>query len=254
MRWDPHQYTRFADERARAFHELVARIGAEAPRRVVDLGCGPGGLTAGLAQRWPDAEVLGVDSSPDMIERAQQYATPRLQFEVGDLATYSPDADVVVSNAALQWVPGHDELLRGWLATLPVGAWVAWQVPDNLDEPSHALMREVAADPRWRDQLEHVRRAPVPTAEAYARLILEAGWDADVWRTAYVHVLTGEDPVLEWVRGTGLRPYLQALDPDEAAEFEAAYAARLRAAYPLVAGRTLLAYPRTFAVAHRPVR
>jgi trans-aconitate 2-methyltransferase len=151
-------------------------------------------------------------------------------------------------------VPDHERLLRRWFAVLPPGAWVAWQVPDNLDEPSHALMREVAADGRWRDALAHVHRAPVPAPEDYARLVLDAGWQADVWRTTYVHVLAGDDPVLDWVRGTGLRPYLQALGPDDAVEFEAAYAARLRAAYPPASGRTLLRFPRTFAVAHRPSR
>lgn len=252
MRWDPLAYASFTDERSRPFYELVARIGAEHPRRVVDLGCGPGNLTAALAQRWPDAEIVGIDSSPEMIERARQQAGPRVRFELGDAGSWVPEADVVVSNAALQWLPGHDAVVRGWLATLPAGAWVAWQVPDNLDEPSHALMREVATDPRWRDALADIHRAPVPSPQAYARLILDAGWRADVWRTSYVHVLSGEDPVLEWVRGTGLRPYLQALDPDDATAFEAEYAARLRRAYPAVAGRTLLPFPRTFAVAHRP--
>lgn len=253
MQWDPVAYRRFADERSRPFRELVGRIDATAPRRVVDLGCGAGTMTALLAQRWPDSEVEGVDSSPEMV--AAGLDVPGISVRLGEITDWEPDddVDVLVSNAALQWVPGHERLLRRWLAALPTGAWVAWQVPDNLDEPSHTLMREVADDPRWRAALRDTVRAPVPTPEAYAALILDAGWEADVWRTAYVHVLAGTDPVLEWVRGTGLRPYLQALDPADAAEFEQEYAARTRAAYPPVGGRTLLRFPRTFAVAHLPL-
>lgn len=255
MRWDPAQYGKFTDERGRPFMDLVARIEADAPRRVVDLGCGPGNLTALLAQRWPGAAVEGIDSSPEMIESAA--AVPGASFRVGDIESWqpSPDTDVVISNAAFQWVPSHRSLLRSWAAALPSGAWLAWQVPGNFDQPSHALMRALAASPRWAPQLGGVLRHgnPVDPASEYAAMLLDLGWAVDAWETTYVHVLSGPDPVLEWVRGTGLRPALSALPDDaERAEFEAAYAAALRTAYPPCPdGRTLLPFRRIFCVGRK---
>jgi trans-aconitate 2-methyltransferase len=253
MRWDPAQYGRYAGERGRPFVDLVARVGATSPRRVVDLGCGSGELTALLADRWPDATVTGIDSSPEMIAAASP--GPRLTFEVGDLVDFEPSGvDVVVSNAALQWVPEHRALLPKWAAALPPGAWLAFQVPGNFDAPSHALMRELAESPRWAPQLEGVLRHgdAVATPAAYAELLLAAGLDVDVWETTYLHVLAGENPVLQWVRGTGLRPILGALPADEAAEFEATYARQLRAAYPATEAGTIFPFRRIFAVASRP--
>ncbi|HEY3712915.1 MAG TPA: trans-aconitate 2-methyltransferase [Jatrophihabitantaceae bacterium] len=254
MRWDPQQYGKFASERDRPFLDLTARVGASAPRRVVDLGCGPGSLTGLLAARWPSAVVEGIDSSPEMIASA---AAERVTFRVGDIADWqpAPDTDVVVSNAAFQWVPSHRSLLRSWAAALPSGAWLAWQVPGNFDSPSHALMRSVASSPRWKAQLGDVLRHddPVDTPSQYSALLLDAGWQADAWETTYVHVLPGADPVLEWVRGTGLRPVLAALiDPTERAEFEASFASELRAAYPAGAHGTLFPFRRIFCVGHKP--
>jgi trans-aconitate 2-methyltransferase len=253
MQWDPEQYGKFAGERDRPFLDLVSRVAASAPRWVVDLGCGPGALTGLLAQRWPDASVEGIDSSPEMIAAA---SVPGVTFSVGDIASWgpSPDTDIVVSNAAFQWVPTHRSLLRDWAAALPSGAWLAWQVPGNFDSPSHALMRSLAESPRWKDQLHGVLRHddPVDSPSAYATLLLDVGWDADAWETTYVHVLRGPDPVLEWVRGTGLRPILAVLTDAERAEFEASYAALLREAYPAGRTGTLFPFRRIFCVGHKP--
>lgn len=255
MRWDPSQYARYADERGRPFADLLGRIDAPAPRRVIDLGCGPGTLTAGLAERWPDAVIEGVDSSAEMIASAAPLTTGRLSFRLGDVADFAVprDADVVLSNATLQWVPGHRELLTRWAAELPAGGWLAFQVPGNFDSPSHVLMRTLADSPRWAGRLGGVLRHDDAVAEPgeYADLLLAAGLQVDVWETTYVHVLNGEDPVLEWVRGTGLRPVLAALPDADAAEFSAEYGAELRAAYPAGPSGTLFPFRRIFAVAHR---
>jgi trans-aconitate 2-methyltransferase len=253
MHWDPEQYGRFARERDRPFLDLVARVGASAPARVVDLGCGPGALTGLLAQRWPNASVDGIDSSPEMIAAA---SASGVTFRVGDIESWrpSPDTDVVVSNAAFQWVPTHRSLLRDWAAALPSGGWLAWQVPGNFDSPSHALMRSLAESPRWKDRLGGVLRHedPVDSPSAYAALLLDLGWDADAWETTYVHVLPGTHPVLEWVRGTGLRPVLAVLSAEERAEFEASFAALLRDAYPPGPAGTLFPFRRIFCVGHKP--
>lgn len=254
VHWDPEQYARYADERGRPFLDLLARVGASAPRRVVDLGCGPGPLTALLAERWPDAAVEGIDSSAEMIASAAALGS-RVGFRVGDAADWvmPADTDVLVSNATLQWVPEHRTLVPRWASALPPGGWLAFQVPDNFDSPSHVLMRTLAESPRWRSSLDGVLRHhdAVASAAEYADLLLGAGLAADVWETTYVHVLTGADPVLEWVRGTGLRPVLAALPDDERAEFEATYAAALREAYPPTPHGTLFGFRRIFAVGHR---
>jgi trans-aconitate 2-methyltransferase len=252
MRWDPVQYGRYDDERGRPFFELTARIGAEAPRTVVDLGCGAGELTATLAARWPQASVRGLDSSPEMIARAPQGAA--VHYEVAAAEDFVADGvDVLVSNAALQWVPTHRELLVRWAGELAPGGWLAFQVPANFGAPSHALMRELADSPRWRDQLHGVLRGAESTDPplAYLELLSGQGMVVDAWQTEYVHVLAGEDPVLEWVRGTGLRPVLDALSPADAARFSDEYGARLREAYPQRDHRTAFPFLRTFVVAHR---
>ncbi len=258
VRWNPERYLQRADERGRPFHDLVNRIGVDEPRRVVDLGCGPGNQTAVLAERWPDAQVLGIDSSPDMIEAAGAEVgpmRPNLAFEVGDIADWQPDAatDVVVSNAALQWVPGHDDVIRTWTAALSPGAWLAFQVPGNFGAPSHRLMRELATSPRWADQLAGSLAVhdEVLEPDGYANLLLDCGWRPDAWETTYLHLLEGPDPVLGWVRGTGLRPILAALSPSDTEEFEAEYARQLREVYPPRAQGTVFPFRRIFCVAHR---
>ena len=252
--WDPKQYARFGDHRGHPYLDLLARIGADAPRRVVDLGCGPGNLTALCRQRWPAAHIVGLDSSPDMIEQAREI--PGVRWELGDVSEWrpTPQDDVVLANAVLQWLPEHRELLRRWTSELAPGSWLAWQVPGNFDSPSHTLMRELAASPRWSAQLDGVLRHdhPVDDPIDYARLLQSGGWVADAWETTYVQVLTGPDPVLEWVRGTGLRPVLQALGPADAAAFETEYAAAVRQAYPPTPAGTLFPFRRIFAVGVKP--
>lgn len=254
MRWDPAQYERFAGPRARPFVDLVSRIETDSPRHVVDLGCGPGALTALLAARWPAAIVEGIDSSAEMIEAARALDTS-VSFSVGDVTSWTmpADADVIISNAVLQWVPDHQDLIAAWAAALPSGGWLGFQVPGNFAEPAHATMRELAGSARWATSLSGVLRHHDAVSEpsSYAQLLLDAGLEVDVWETTYLHVLPGADPVLEWLRGTGLRPVLAALSPTDGAEFSAELASRLREAYPPGEHGTLFPFRRIFAVAHR---
>jgi trans-aconitate 2-methyltransferase len=251
MQWDPAQYGRFAEERGRPFLDLVSRVGASGPRRVVDLGCGPGSYTALLADRWPTATVEGIDSSPEMIAAAP--AGERLTFRIGDVVDWDPSGvDVIISNATLQWVPTHRALVSAWAAALPSGGWLAFQVPGNFDSFSHVLMRSLAESQRWASSLRGIlRHEVVGPPEEYAQLLLAAGLRADVWETTYVHVLSGADPVLEWLRGTGLRPIMQALPPASYALFEEEFAAQLRQAYPPTPRGTLFPFRRIFAVGSR---
>jgi len=256
VRWDPDVYNRYADERGRPFVELLSRVRVESATSVVDLGCGPGNLTAMLAERWPDADIVGVDSSADMVLSAKEYASDRLRFVEGDLATWRPDGpvDVVVANAALHWVPGHVDLLAEFARWLRPGGALAFQVPDNFTEPSHTLLYELRVSPRWRDRLGEGadRTAGVERPERYLRALVEADLQPDVWQTEYLHVLPGEDAVLNWVRGTALRPVLSILDAGaEQEEFVASYAEALRAAYPRHEFGTVFPFRRTFAVAQK---
>ena len=256
--WDPAGYLRYAGERARPFADLLARVDAGSPRVVIDLGCGEGALTASLAQRWPQARVTGVDSSPEMLAAAVAHAVPgRVAFALGDVQDWEPEepVDVLVSNAMLHWVPGHDRLLARWARQLAPGGWLAVQVPGNFRAPTHALLAELCRAPRWADRVAEAAPRPDAVLEpaGYLDVLTAAGLTADVWETTYLHVLSGEDPVLGWVRSTVLRPVLARLDNAEAAELTAAYAAALRQAYPpRPDGTTLLPFRRVFSVGSRP--
>jgi trans-aconitate 2-methyltransferase len=252
--WNPATYLAFATERSRPFLDLVDRVRPEAPPEVVvDLGCGPGVLTAGLAERWPTADVLGIDSSPEMIEKAQDFAGPRVHFRVQDLGNWQRDrpADVIVSNATLQWVPGHRELLPQLVEALSPAGWLAFQVPGNFAEPSHRLLYELAADPRFAPFTWDVEQPAAFDAASYLDDLSALGCRVDAWETTYLHLLTGPDPVFRWISGTGARPVLQALPAELLVEFESEYQAELRDAYPGHQYGTVLPYRRVFVVAQR---
>ncbi|MFI7275874.1 trans-aconitate 2-methyltransferase [Streptomyces sp. NPDC049879] len=267
VEWNPAQYQRHSGHRTRPLYELLARVpplrpAAGAGPRVADLGCGPGKPSLVVAEHLPAARITGYDNSPAMLAEARAYAGPlagggSLDFAHADLATWRPDGtfDLIVSNAALQWVPGHVDRFPDWTAALAPHGVLAFQVPGNFDAPSHVLLRELCASPRWRDRLGGVLRHPDAThsAAAYFDALAALGCDVDAWETTYLHVLPGEDPVLDWVKGTGLRPVLTALDDDRAERdaFLAEYRDALRAAYPAGPHGTVFPFRRIFAVARR---
>lgn len=264
MTWDPQQYALFASHRGRPFADLVARVGATAPRVVVDLGCGDGPLTLGLARRWPEARIVGVDSSAEMLATARAHdAAGRVEWVQARAEEWSPaelgaPVDVLVSNATLQWVRGHLDLIPGWVEQLAPSGWFAIQVPNNFDAPSHALMRAVAArQPRADELLPRLERAlGVAAPQDYLAALETLGLESDVWVTEYQHVLdpagAQRSPVLEWVRATGLRPVLDVLTgEDERAAFLDDYTTALDAAYPRRPWGVVLGFSRIFAVGHR---
>lgn len=249
--WDPDRYLRFDDARTRPARDLLAGIDHHEPVAVVDVGCGPGNSTALLVQRWPAARVIGVDSSVEMLDRART-AVPSAEFVHADLTSWTPPeaVDVVYSNATLQWVTGHGEVFDHLLAWLSPAGTLATQMPTNYDQPSHTEMRRLASSPRWADRLSGVlRQRPVASPAEYHRLLSAPGRDVAIWTTEYLHVLTGPDPVVSWVRGTGLRPVLDRLDGRERDEFLADYSESMRRSYPPEAdGTTLFPFRRIFIV------
>jgi trans-aconitate 2-methyltransferase len=243
--WDPAVYRRFGAERSRPFFDLVGRVGAESPRAVVDLGCGPGELTRTLAERWPEARVVGLDSSPEMIAKAAAGPGP-VEFRLTGIGDWQPDpdTDVVVTNAALQWVPGHQEMLARWARELPSGAWLAMQVPGNFDSPGHRAARELSP--------VALRADPVSDAAGYAEILTAAGATVDAWETTYLHLLPADGPdhpVLRWMEGTALRPVRAALDDDAWAVFRAELATRIIADHPVRHGLVAFPFRRIFVVA-----
>jgi trans-aconitate 2-methyltransferase len=263
--WDAAQYLRFDGERSRPFFDLIARIGTDKPAYAVDLGCGPGHLTEVLAERWPGARVAGVDNSPEMIEAARarvhpasgpghpERIVPPVTFTLADIREWTPEQapDVMVSNAVLQWVPDHDPLVLRWAGQLARGGWLAFQLPGNFDSPSHVIVKELAESPRWRGLLagaELNRQAGSPGH--YMQLLAREGYEIDAWETTYQHVLRGENPVLEWTRGTTLRPVLALLDEEQAADFAEEYGRRVREAYRRYPFGVIFPFRRVFVVLH----
>jgi len=249
--WDPRTYLAFASERTRPAAELLARIPSEYPRRVADLGCGPGNSTALLASRWPNASIEGVDPSEAMLEQARA-SSVRAHWVNADVATWMPErpCDILFSNATFQWLDQHDVLLPRLMNQLEKAGVFAFQVPRNFDAPSHVLMRETAQHGPWAGSLSRVRRMGVLSPEQYYDLLSPHARQLDIWETEYLHVLEGEDPVFRWVSGTGLRPYADALEGQQREAFLAAYRERLRQAYPRRSnGTTLFPFRRLFVVA-----
>jgi trans-aconitate 2-methyltransferase len=268
--WDPAQYRRHAGHRTRPLHDLLARVPdlPSAAPRIADLGCGPGAPTAELARRWPRAHVTGYDNSPAMLAEAAAYAGPTpeggsVDFTEADLADWRPEGtfDLLFSNAALQWVlpgggrsPGHEQVFPAWVEALPPGGVLAFQVPGNFSAPSHTLLHDLRNGPRWRGRVgAPARSAAVLEPAGYLAALAPLGCEVDAWETTYLHVLQGEDPVLDWTLGTALRPVLTALadDPEARDAFLAEYRDALRAAYPPAAHGTVFPFRRLFVVAVR---
>ena len=252
MAWNPDVYLAFADHRGRPFFDLTARVRAEAPRRVVDLGCGPGNLTATLAQRWPDAVLEAVDSSEEMVAAARERG---IDAVVGDIDTWvpKPDTDVVVSNAALQWLPAHKAVVTRWAGELAAGAWIAFQVPNNTELPSHRAIREVAGHAEFAGSLLDMpwrQGNSVEPPENYAAALTDAGCVVDAWETTYVHQLTGDTPVLDWITGTALTQVKSRLSAQAWEDYRQALIPVLADAYPMRAdGTTFYPFRRIFVVA-----
>ena len=255
--WDAAQYTRFEAERNRPIQDLIAQLPAGGMQRIVDIGCGPGNSTELLIARWHDAHVSGFDNSPEMIAAARE-RLPGVEFEVADVGTWragTPAPDLLFSNAVFQWVPDHERVLPALLRQLAPGGRLAVQMPDNLQEPAHRLMREVAGAGPWADRLagiERLRDTPHP-ADWYFRVLREAGASVDIWRTTYHHQLAGGmRAVVEWFKGSALRPFLKPLSEPEQAGYLERYEQALAGVYPLLAdGTVLLPFPRLFFIARR---
>jgi trans-aconitate 2-methyltransferase len=253
--WSARQYLKFEDERTRPPRDLLAQVPLKFARCVIDLGCGPGNSTELLLERFPQAQVIGVDSSPDMLRQARE-RLPNCEFAHADLADWSPPerSDLLFGNAVFQWVPDHPAVLRRLLTALPAGGVLAVQMPDNTEEPALALMRDVAAEGPWASPLALARamRDDLPTPAAYYDLLKPLCARLDIWHTVYNHVMAGPSAVVEWFRGSGLRPFLSPLDEEMRRGFLAEYAARIARAYPpRHDGRVLLRFPRLFILAVR---
>jgi trans-aconitate 2-methyltransferase len=254
MSWNPEQYLKFAQARLRPALELLARVDLVAPTTVYDLGCGTGTATRIMAERWPSAAVIGVDGSADMLERTSG-GLRNLRWLQQDLVAWAPAsaADLIYSNAALHWLPGHDRLFPALVSHLAPGGVLAVQMPRNFCEPSHLAIGETVLDGPWRSRLEPLLRPP-PVADPrwYLDLLAPVAGDVDVWETQYFQVLRGADPVMEWTKGTWLKPFLDALEAGERDAFERAYARRVGDAYPRRSdGTTVFPFRRLFIIARR---
>jgi trans-aconitate 2-methyltransferase len=257
MDWSAKQYVKFEDERTRPARDLLNAVPTRDPRRVVDLGCGPGNTTELLLERFPKAEIIGIDSSPDMVTNARARLS-HISFEVADLTTWRPDpaapVDIIYSNAVFQWISGHETILPRLVGLLPEGGSLAIQMPDNLDEPSHVGMRAAAKAGAWSAKLANAEgsHTPIGTAAWFYGLLKPHARRVDIWRTVYNHPLDGIDGIVEWFKGSRLRSYLSPLDAAERESYLAAYRAAITPHYPTTPdGKVLLAFPRLFIVATR---
>jgi trans-aconitate 2-methyltransferase len=253
--WNPALYSRYEDERTRPARELLARVPLEQAREVVDLGCGPGNSTELLVARYPAARVVGIDNSESMLASARK-RLPGVDFSFGDIASWRPQVapDLIYANAALQWVTGHEALFPRLFSLLAPGGVLAVQMPDNLDEPTHRLMREVGAEQPWREPIGDATqlRAPRLPVAAYYDMLAQGAASVDAWHTIYQHRMDSAAAIVEWVRATGLKPFVDPLPAPLQASYLAEYERRVDAAYSVRAdGRRLLSFPRLFIVAQR---
>lgn len=256
VEWSASQYVKFEDERTRPARDLLAQVPLVSARTVVDLGCGPGNSTALLAARFPEAGITGVDSAPDMLAAARERLPDRV-FVEADISHWAPaePVDLLFANAVFQWVPDHLSVLVRLMDSLSPGGVLAVQMPDNFDEPTHRLMEEVARSAEWADIFgdRNTRRARLPSPADYFEALAPKSARVDVWQTIYNHPLAGAGAIVEWLKGTGLRPYLEPIPPERRAAFLSAYLERIAASYrPLSDGRVLLRFPRLFLVAVKP--
>lgn len=249
--WNPSEYLQFSDHRLRPALDLLSRIGAIEPDHIIDLGCGPGNVSLFLSQRWPAARLVLVDNSPEMLAQAAE-KWPEANILLQDIARWRPDRPppLIFSNAALQWLDGHDSLFPALLRSLAPGGVLAVQMPRSFAQPSHVLLRDtVLASPFAKDLQKLLRGDPVAPPDYYFRLLSAEAASIDLWETDYLQILQGEDPVLDWMRGTALRPILSVLDLQQQKEFVADYRERLRLAYPREAdGSTVFPFRRLFMV------
>lgn len=253
--WDPEVYMRFGTMRTRPCLELAMRISLSDPQKIFDLGCGPGNSTSVLATRWPDADITGVDSSQEMLDRAAVEGPPAASWRRADLATWelSEPGDLIFSNATYQWLDGHDELFPKLLNHLNPGGALAIQMPRNFDAPSHVAIRDVAGNGPWAAKIkDDIRPDPVAGPAEYHRLLSPHADNLDIWETEYLQVLEGKDAVYNWVKGTALRPFLNALQDNELKAFVTAVKARLNEEYPPEPdGMTFFPFKRIFIIATR---
>ena len=254
MAWDPAQYEKFKKERARPFFDLLAQLDDIEPKTVVDLGCGTGELTAELAKKWPQATVVGVDNSPEMLEKSKAYASERLRFELNEMAQWSPKTavDLIFSNAAFHWLKPHEEQIQRIARFVARGGTVAFQAPNQYREPSHTIIQDVRNTPEWRALIGSVTSDGYLAAPNwYLDTLRHMGFAPRLWETIYYQVLEGENAALEWVKGTALRGVLAKLDLEQQKRFLAQCAEKFSAAYPKTNGGTLFPYRRMFVVAKR---
>jgi trans-aconitate 2-methyltransferase len=254
--WDPNLYLKYANERTRPAADLIAQIRLENPARIVDLGCGPGNSTELLRHRWPQAAISGVDNSPEMLAQAKT-KHPDWQWVMGDIEAWKPEpaVDLIFSNAALHWVPGHATLFRSLIGAVAADGALAAQMPNNFHSPTHTVMQDVAAngDPRWSKALATARTFTVQPPAFYYDVLRKHASRVDIWETEYQHVMDGPKAIFDWIRGTGMRPYLERLADDEQRRlFEQMCLEGFQEAYPPdVQGKVLFPFRRLFIVAYR---
>jgi trans-aconitate 2-methyltransferase len=253
--WSARQYLKFEDERTRPPRDLLAQVPLARPHRVVDLGCGPGNSTELLVERFPQSEIVGLDSSPDMLRKARE-RLPQCSFVEADIATWKPEpgTDLIFGNAVMQWLPDHPAIMRRMLEGMAPGGVLAIQMPDNTREPALRFQREVGDSGSWKDHPE-IKAAPrddLPTPEYYYDLLKPACSHIDIWHSIYNHVMASPQAITEWFKGSSLQPFLSPLDSAAREQFLAAYTAKIVGAYkPRFDGKVLLRFPRLFILAVR---